>query len=235
MFTLLTTHLTLFSSLPGFDVIETVRWGGVIGVALIIFAESGLLVGFLFPGDTLLFTAGFLAQGQYLPVNINVLVFILFSAAILGDSVGYLFGWRVGRKLFNSPTARVFKKEYVQKAENFYDKYGGKTIIIARFTPIVRTLAPILAGTAKMNYKTFLAYNLTGALIWAVGVTYAGYFLGNWLGRFGIGIDTILLPSIVLILVISMIPPIVHLARDKKQRDALFAATKLQFSKLKKS
>ncbi len=235
MLDLLTAHLSLFSSIPGFDPIATIQWGGVIGVALIIFAESGLLIGFLFPGDTLLFTAGFLAQGQYLPVNINILVFILFAAAVAGDSVGYAFGRRVGRKLFDRPNAKIFKKEYVQKAEAFYEKYGGKTIIIARFTPVVRTLAPILAGTAKMEYKTFLAYNLTGAVIWAAGVTYAGYFLGTWLTSLGIGIDSILLPAVVVILVISTIPPIVHLARDKKQRDALWTATKLQFSKFKKS
>jgi membrane-associated protein len=234
MFELLTPHLALFSSIPGFDVIEIIKWGGVIGVALIVFAESGLLIGFLFPGDTLLFTAGFLAQGQYLPVNINLLVGILFVAAVAGDSVGYTFGRRVGRKLFDRPNAKVFKKEYVEKAEKFYEKYGGKTIVIARFTPIVRTLAPILAGTAKMNYKTFLAYNVVGAILWAAGITYAGYFLGTWLTSLGIGIDTILLPAVVVILVISMIPPIVHLARDKKQRDALWTATKLQFSKLKK-
>lgn len=234
MIELLSSQLALFSSLPGLDVVELVKWGGVIGVALIIFAESGLLIGFLFPGDTLLFTAGFLAQGEYLPVNINVLVLILFIAAVSGDSVGYTFGRRVGRRLFDKPNARVFKQEYVQRAENFYEKYGGKTIVIARFVPIVRTFAPIIAGTAKMKYHTFLMYNVVGAILWAAGITYVGYFLGAWLGSLGIGIDTVLLPVILLILFISLLPPVIHLSRDKNQRDALWVATKLQFSKLKK-
>src|SRR5207247_332126 len=130
---------------------------GLIGILSIIFAESGLLIGFFLPGDSLLFAAGFLVQAGVFKINIYLLVSLLFFAAVLGDSVGYTFGRRVGRKLFNRPNSLLFRQENIQKAEEFYAKYGGKTIIIARFMPIVRTFAPVVAGVGKMRYTTFLA------------------------------------------------------------------------------
>jgi len=218
--------------IPGIDLIDLIKYVGVLGVALIIFAESGLLIGFFLPGDSLLFTAGFLVHSGYLPINIHLLVIILFAAAVLGDSVGYTFGRRVGHRVFNRKNSLLFRQENIQKAEEFYKKHGGKTIIMARFIPIVRTFAPVVAGVGKMQYKTFLTYNVIGALLWAAGVTYAGYFAGGWLESLGIEIDHILLPLIAGIILISILPPLIHIFKDKKQREAFRAGVKRQFEVL---
>lgn len=218
--------------IPGVDLVDFIKWGGVIAVAAVIFAESGLLIGFFLPGDSLLFTAGFLTSAGYVPINIHLLVIILFLAAALGDSVGYMFGNRVGRKVFNRPNSLLFKQENIKKASDFYEKHGGKTIIIARFIPAVRTFAPIIAGVAKMPYRTFLTYNIVGALIWAVGITYLGYFAGNFFHSIGLEVDQVLLPLLALIVFISILPAIYHLMRDKKQRQVIISGTKRQLALL---
>lgn len=215
--------------IPGVDLIDFIKWGGVLAVALVIFAESGLLIGFFLPGDSLLFTAGFLTYAGYLPINIHLLVAILFVAAVAGDSVGYTFGRKLGPGLFKKPDARLFKQEYIQKASAFYEKHGGKTIVIARFIPIIRTFAPIVAGAARMEYRKFLTFNLMGGFMWAAGVTYAGYFLGKWFELMGWEIDHILLPIIAVIILLSILPPAIHILKDKKQRTALWNGTKRQF------
>lgn len=232
MFAELFPSLSLFSMLPGLDVQAIISTVGVTGIVAIIFAESGLLIGFFLPGDSLLFTAGFLVNVGVLNINIHLLVAMLFAAAVLGDSVGYTFGRRIGRKLFTRPNSRLFKQENVIRAERFYQKHGGKTIILARFIPVVRTFVPVIAGVGKMSYLTFLSYNLIGGLIWAVGVTYLGYFLGAWFTSFGLGIDQVLLPVVLVIIFISILPALIHLARDKKQQKVLWAATKHQFKTL---
>lgn len=214
--------------IPGVDLIDFIKFVGVLGVALVIFAESGLLIGFFLPGDSLLFTAGFLTYQGFLPINVNALVLILFMAAVLGDSVGYTFGYRLGPKVFSRPNTKIFKQEYLQKANEFYKKHGGKTIIIARFIPIVRTFAPIVAGVGEMTYMKFLSYNIIGGFLWAAGVTYAGYFLGAWFEQIGIDIDGILLPIIAVIILISILPPIIHVMRDKERRQIMWEATKKQ-------
>jgi membrane-associated protein len=226
--------LTQFGALLGIDLVELVKWAGVIGVALIVFAESGLLIGAFLPGDSLLFTAGFLTYTGFLPVDIHLLVAVLFVAAVLGDSTGYTFGRRVGRRLFNRPDSRLFKQAYVEKAETFYAKHGGKTIIMARFIPFVRTFAPVIAGTAKMNYKTFLAYNVIGAILWAAGITYLGYFLGSWFESMGLDIDQVILPAAAVIILLSVAPPVYHILKEKQQRQAIWNGTKLQIRKLLK-
>jgi len=198
---------------------------GVIGVAAIVFAESGLLIGFFLPGDSLLFTAGFLVHQGIIQFNIHLLVFILFLAAALGDSVGYTFGRRAGRRLFNRKESIVFRQENLRAAEAFYEKHGSKTIIIARFVPVVRTFAPIVAGMSKMNYRTFLTFNLIGALLWAVGLTYLGYFAGSLITSAGINIEYIILG----IILISILPPLIHIFKEKKNRDAIFGLLKSQW------
>jgi len=212
--------------IPGVDLIDFIVWASIFGVAAIIFAESGLLVGFFLPGDSLLFATGFLIQTGVLNVNIHLAVLIIFIAAVLGDSVGYTFGRRLGPKIFNRKDARLFKQEYVQRAQAFYEKHGGKTIIIARFVPIVRTFAPIVAGASKMDYKRFIIFNLVGAFLWSVCITYAGYFLGHVFESMGIEIDTILLPIIAVIILISVLPPAIHIFKDKKNRQAFWEGTK---------
>ncbi len=185
---------------------------GVAGIAGIIFAESGLLIGFFLPGDSLLFTAGFLVQQNILDFNIHVLVLILFIAAAVGDNVGYAFGNRVGRKLFHRKESLLFHKENLRRAEDFYEKYGAKTIVMARFVPVVRTFAPIIAGISSMRYRTFLIYNLIGAFVWAVGLTYLGYFAGSVIEKYGINIEYVILTIIFL----SILPPIIHILREPK-------------------
>ena len=149
---------------------QLLRSFGTIGLFAIIFAESGLLFGFFLPGDSLLFTAGlFAAKGD---LNLAVILVGCFLAAVIGDQVGYAFGKKVGPSIFRRENSRLFKQEYIQRADEFFEAHGAKTILLARFVPVVRTFVPILAGVGSMRYRTFLIYNVIGGLVWAVGVTY---------------------------------------------------------------
>ena len=220
--------------IPGFDLSAFAStagpWAAILIVALILFAESGLLIGFFLPGDSILFTVGFLIQGgTHLQFNIFLAIGIFFIAAALGDSVGYTFGRRVGRKIFRRPDSLLFRQENIEKAEAFYEKHGGKTIIIARFIPIIRTFAPIVAGVGNMTYKTFLSFNLIGAFLWAAGITSLGYFAGSWFESVGIEIDSIILPIVAVIILLSVLPPLFHIFKDKKQRTAFIAGVNKQF------
>lgn len=199
---------------------------GVLGVAGIVFAESGLLIGFFLPGDSLLFTAGFLVHQNIIHFNIHFLAIILFIAAVLGDSTGYAFGRRAGRRLFNRKESVVFRQENLIRAEEFYAKHGAKTIIIARFVPVVRTFAPIVAGMSKMHYRTFVAYNVIGALLWAAGLTYLGYFAGRLITDAGVNIEYVILGIIFL----SIAPPLAHILKEKKNRDAIAGVLRSQWN-----
>lgn len=151
---------------------------GTLGLLAIVFVESGLLFGFFFPGDSLLFTAGLLSANDTLP-DLWILLVTIPIAAIAGDQVGYLIGNKAGPAIFNRPDSRFFRQEYVEKAEHFFERYGGRTIIIARFVPIVRTFAPVVAGVSSMSYRRFVVYNVIGGTLWGIGVTTLGYFLGQ--------------------------------------------------------
>lgn len=214
--------------IPGFELVDFIIKYSWIGVALIVFAESGLLIGFFLPGDTLLFTTGLLVQAEKIAIDINVLVLILFMAAVLGDSVGYAFGNKVGRRLYDRPNSRLFKKTHLELAEKFYKKHGSKTIVLARFIPAIRTFAPIVAGASNMRYRTFLTFNIVGAFLWAVGVTYLGYLLGRQFEQMGIEVDHVLLPVIAVILLISITPALIHFARNPSHAKAIWKATNKQ-------
>jgi len=218
--------------IPGVDILDFIVRASIFGVALVVFAESGLLIGFFLPGDSLLFATGFLIQTGLLHFNIHLAVLLIFVAAVLGDSVGYTFGRKLGARVFSRPNARLFKQEYVKRTQDFYEKHGGKTIIIARFVPIVRTFAPIVAGAGKMEYKRFLTFNIIGGLLWTAGITYMGYFLGHLFEQAGIEIDQILLPLIAIIILISVLPPAIHILKDKKNRSALWEGAKRQLKAL---
>jgi membrane-associated protein len=151
---------------------------GTLGVLAIVFVESGLLVGFFLPGDSLLFTAGLLSANGTLP-PLWILLVTIPLAAIAGDQVGYLIGRKAGPAIFRRPDSRFFHHEHLEKSQAFFERYGGRTIIIARFVPIVRTFAPVMAGASRMNYRTFVTYNVIGGVAWGVGVTTLGYFLGQ--------------------------------------------------------
>lgn len=193
--------------LAGF--IETI---GYLGLFAIIFAESGLLIGFFFPGDSLLFTAGFLASQNIL--SLPILIVTCFVAAVLGDSVGYTFGHKIGRRLFKREDSLFFHKKNLLKAEAFYEKHGAKTIVIARFMPIIRTFAPIVAGIGTMKYSTFIRFNIIGGVLWAIGLNLLGYFLGNLIPD----VDKYLLPIVALIIIASVAPGIIHILKDEEQR-----------------
>lgn len=194
------------------DLITLITGFGYLGIAAAVFAESGLFIGFFLPGDSLLFTAGFLASQGFF--RIDVLVIICVVAAIIGDSVGYAFGLRAGPKIFTRSDSLFFHRDHLDRAQRFYERYGAKTIVLARFMPIVRTFAPILAGVGKMRYGTFLIYNVIGGMSWAVGVTVAGYVLGQRVPN----VDRYLLPIIIGIIILSVLPGIVHVLRTPNDR-----------------
>ena len=192
------------------DPLEIIKTLGILGIFFIIFAESGLFFGFFLPGDSLLFTAGFLASQGFL--NINLLVWGSFFFAILGDSVGYWFGKKVGPKIFCKEDSLFFHKNHIIRAQNFYNKYGNKTIFLARFVPIIRTFAPIVAGVGQMRYKNFIFYNILGGFTWSFGITYLGFSLGNIIPD----VDKYFLPIILIIIFISFLPVFIELFKAKK-------------------
>lgn len=230
MFEAIMQSLVTFGAVPGFDLVDIIIALGIFAIIFVIFAESGLLIGFFLPGDSLLFTAGVLYHTGVLPgnvpISIHLFVVLLFIAAVLGDTVGYWFGRKTGPHIFRKPDARIFRQSHIQKAQAFYEKHGGKTIIIARFVPIVRTFAPIVAGVGKMEYRRFLSYNVVGGLLWTAGITYLGYFTGQALTAIGVDIDHIILPIVALIVLLSVTPPAIHILKDKKTRTALWEGTK---------
>ena len=199
-------------ALLGIDLVTLVKTAGYAGMFFIIFAESGLFIGFFLPGDSLLFTAGFLASQGFL--HIIPLSILTFIAAILGDNVGYAFGKKVGVKIFTRDNSLLFHKDYLAKAQHFYEKHGVKTIVLARFIPVVRTFAPIVAGVGNMKYSTFLFYNFIGGLIWGLGMPLLGYFLGSAIP----GIDHYLIPIVLVIIVVSFLPPVWEVLKEEDSR-----------------
>lgn len=191
------------------DPVAIIKTLGLLGVVFIVFAESGLFFGFFLPGDSLLFTAGLLASQDY--ISIYWLLPLCFISAILGDSIGYSFGKKTGPMLFKREDSFFFKKKHLQHAKDFYDKYGKKTIVLARFVPIVRTFAPIVAGVVGMDYKVFIRFNVIGAFIWTWGMIGSGYLLGNIVP----GIDKYLHYIIVAIIIASFIPIIYEYYKNK--------------------
>ena len=208
---------SLLGLLPGWlDPQTIIEKGGLWLVAAIVFAESGLLIGFFLPGDSLLFITGFLASkpedlphiGQPLPV----VLLVLFIAAVAGDQVGYIFGRSVGPSLFQRPKSRLFNPANVVKAHAFFERHGPKTIVLARFVPIVRTFAPIIAGVADMKYRTFTTYNIVGAGLWAVGITTLGYYLG----QVDIVREHVEIAAIIIV-AISLIPVAIEFVKHRRE------------------
>ena len=195
-----------------FDLPVLIRSFGYLGVWAIIFAESGLLIGFFLPGDSLLFTAGFVAS-QPNSLNLWILMIGCFVAAVVGDNVGYMTGNRFGRRLFQREESWLFRKKNLERAQSFYDLHGRKTIILARFIPIVRTFAPIVAGIGAMKYSVFLAYNLVGGALWTFGLCLLGYFLGRAIPD----VDRYLLPIILIIVAVSVLPSLFHVYRENRR------------------
>jgi membrane-associated protein len=194
------------------------------GLVFIVFAETGLAVGFFLPGDSLLVVAGLIARSYPERLNVVVLLGTLFVAAVAGDAVGYYTGHKLGPRLFTRQKSLLFRPSHLKKAHEFYEKYGGKTIIIARFVPIVRTFAPIVAGAAQMSYRRFVAYNVAGGFLWVFSMILAGYFLGTVVeNALGVKLEDHIEKVVVVVVALSLLPPLVEYLksrREKKRRRA---------------
>jgi len=198
---------------------------GYVGLFVIVFAESGLFFGFFLPGDSLLLTAGLFAyKGE---LNLLILLPLLFVAAVLGDNVGYWFGRKTGPPLFNREQSLLFRRKNLLAARGFYEKHGGKTIILARFMPFIRTFAPIVAGAVEMDYRRFMLFNLVGGLLWAVGVTLAGYALGSLFPPEVL--DKYFLLIVIVVIFLSVLPTAIHLWQEN--RHEIFAWLKARMVK----
>ena len=212
------------------DYINFITSFGIVAIIFVIFAETGLLVGFIFPGDSLLFTAGFLVQQGVLPINIHLFAALLFAAAVLGESTGYVFGRKVGRKLFERENSRFFKKEYLIRSELFYQKHGAITIVLACFVPFVRAFVPIVAGISHMDYRKFIPYNLLGAAVWTGGFTYLGYYAGAVLRSWGINVEY----AAMMIIALSISPMLVHYFKNRNNRLRLIEGVRRQIKILRR-
>ncbi|MEW6734843.1 MAG: VTT domain-containing protein [Acidobacteriota bacterium] len=199
--------LELFHKLT--DVQGLIQWGGYVALVAIVFSETGLMVGFFLPGDSLLVTAGlFAAKGD---LNIWWLNILLVIAAIVGDATGYYIGKRAGQALYSRPNSRFFKREHLLRAKAFYEKHGGKTIILARFVPIIRTFAPTVAGAAEMPYRRFASYNIIGGIGWVTSMTLLGYFLGRVIPN----IDKHIHIVIVVVVFLSILPAVIEYLKER--------------------
>ena len=207
-----------FSRLYQFD--ELIRWGGYFALFVIVFAETGLLAGFFLPGDSLLVTAGLLSAVEG-TLNIAWLNLLLWTAAILGDTAGYWIGYHAGPRLFNRENSVLFHKDHLTRTKKFYDKYGPKTIVIARFVPIVRTFAPTVAGVGKMQYRRFLSYNVIGGIAWVLSMTLIGYFLGRVVPHIEKKIHFV----IAIVIVVSFIPLIKEWCQARRKKESSHVQT----------
>lgn len=194
----------------GIDLVELIRTVGYAGVWGIVFAETGLFLGFFLPGDSLLFVAGFLSGGGYF--SLPIMLIGVSVSAILGNFVGYEFGKFVGPKLFHKEDSLIFKKAHLRKAQRYYEHHGPKTIFLARFMPIVRTFAPIVAGIAQMDLKVFWFYNIVSGIVWSFSLILLGYYLGSV-----IDVDKYLLPIVLLIIFLSFLPAIISYIKEKRR------------------
>lgn len=191
-----------------------VRWGGYVVLMAIVFTETGLFLGFFLPGDSLLITAGLVAATGAL--NIWWLNVLLILAAVIGDSVGYAIGWRIGPRLFTREKSLLFNPKHVERTRHFYERHGAKTIVIARFVPIIRTFAPVVAGVGQMAYRRFIVYNIAGGIGWVVSMTWAGYLLGQAIPNIGGHIHVV----VAIVIVLSIIPIVVEIVRERRRRSA---------------
>lgn len=205
--------LATLVQLPSIE--EIITWGGYAGMFSIVFAETGLLIGFFLPGDSLLVTAGLLAaRGEF---DITLLNVILSVAAVAGDAVGYSIGLRAGHAIFRRPQTRFFRRDHLLKTKEFYDKYGGVTIILARFIPLARTFAPVVAGVAEMKYRRFAMFNVVGGVGWVASMTLTGYFLG----RLVPGIHERIEYVIAIVIFLSTVPLIIKFLRSRRGGSAV--------------
>lgn len=216
----MTTDLAL---LPGWldagNIITNLGSWAVVGIMVILFAECGLLIGFFLPGDTLLFIAGLSVVTGRMDINLLLLIGLLMIAAFAGNMVGYWIGWKVGPAVFKRPDAKFLKPEYVEKSSAFFDKHGKSAVVLARFVPVVRTVATVMAGASRMDTKIYTLYSFIGGVLWTASVTTAGYFLGK-IDFIKQNVDLIILMAVVVVVVVSAAPAILHWVQKRKARQA---------------
>lgn len=198
-----------------FDVNHIIQAGGLLLIAAIIFGESGMMIGFFFPGDTLLFSAGILAATGNL--SIAAVICVIAAAAIVGDNVGYHIGKNLGPRLFRKKDSIVFRHEYIERAEKFYEKYGSRTMLLAHFVPVVRAFAPVTAGASKMPLKRFMLFDAIGDIAWTLLITLLGFYLGKRVP----GIERLIEPVLIFIIIIFLAPTLYHIFKDPKIRGVL--------------
>jgi membrane-associated protein len=207
----------LLQQLKGYLDPRTIAAAGYVVLIIVVFAETGLAMGFFLPGDSLLVVAGiFAARGD---LNVFVLLVTLFVAAVVGDGVGFWTGQKLGPRLFKREKSLLFRPGHLEKAHAFYEKYGGKTIIIARFVPIIRTFAPIVAGAANMEYRKFVLFNVVGGFAWVFSMILTGYFLGNILrDRFGVNLDEHIEWVVIIVVALSLMPPVIEYLKSRREK-----------------
>ena len=194
-----------------------VQAGGYVGLTTIIFSETGLLIGFFLPGDSLLVTAGLLSTQPKFGLNMWIMGFLLTVAAILGNTLGYAIGWYTGPKLFTRDDSLLFKKKHLIRAHEFFEKHGGKALVIARFMPIVRTFTPVVAGLGQMSFRSYTAYNVLGAVLWIWSMLFVGYFLGRYIP----GIENHITKVILVVIFLSLLPGIISWQRERSRASAV--------------
>jgi membrane-associated protein len=215
-----TSYLAL---LPGWlspeNLINSMGAWAVLGIMLIIFAECGILLGFFLPGDTLLFVSGLFIASGALQINLWLFIALISLAAFVGNMVGYWIGYKIGPPVFNRPNARMLKHEYIEKSEAFFAKYGKVTVVLARFVPVVRTVATVMAGASKMNAKIYTLYSAIGAVLWITSVTVAGFFLGQ-IAFIRDNLDLIVIAAVVIVICASAFPAVAHWVASRRQKQA---------------
>jgi len=208
----------MFALLPQLPTLEEiVVWGGYAGLFLIIYAETGLLIGFFLPGDSVLVTAGLLIASGHVPMNVTLLILLLCVAAISGDATGYWIGVRTGQALYHRPQSRFFRRDHLLKAKEFYEKYGGITIVLARFMPFVRTFAPVVAGVGEMKYRRFALFNVFGGIGWVVSMILLGYYLGQTVP----GIERHIEYIILIVVLVSVLPMIIKYLQHRMRKESV--------------
>ena len=208
-----------------FDIAHLIETGGLLLIGLIVFAESGLLIGFFLPGDTLLLGAGILAS-QGSPSIVWLIIVVIF-AAVVGDNVGYEIGKRTGKRIFRKKDGILFRQEHILLAEKFYERHGGKTIILARFTPFIRTFAPVLAGVGNMTHRRFFFFNVAGGILWGAGVPLLGYWFGSRVPH----LDKYIRWVLIAVILASIGLSVFHILKDAKARGLLWQRTKQAFTR----
>lgn len=213
--------MTDLALLPGWldasNIISGLGSWAVVGIMLILFAECGLLIGFFLPGDTLLFIAGLSVSTQLLHINLVLLIVLMIIAAFAGNMVGYAIGWKVGPAVFKRPDAKFLKPEYIERSSGFFDKYGKAAVVLARFVPVVRTVATVMAGASKMNTKIYTLYSLIGGVLWCALVTVAGFYLGK-IQFVRDHVDLLVLLAVIVVVLATAAPALIHYLQKRKAR-----------------